>query len=230
MKKILLTVALSTAFAAVGFGQGYVGLANGTASKISANATLNGSTFTATGTTAGSYYFALFYAPSTDVSVSTVNGATSSAISGTSSLDTVGSFIFNDSSWTLDSSVLGVVGTRAGFIGDSTGSAQSAVPVAAGVTEDFVLLGWSGNIGSTVASVESFLNGQGPTTGWIGESAVGSQVVSAGAPSPVPPIWGSAPQIPGFTLGEVQPIPEPSTIALGVMGAAALLALRRKKA
>jgi hypothetical protein len=34
----------------------------------------------------------------------------------------------------------------------------------------------------------------------------------------------------GFSLGELQIVPEPSSIALGVMGAASLLALRRKKA
>jgi len=230
MKKLLLTAALSSAFAAASFGQGYIIFGNGTSTKVSVNAAVNGTTYTAIGTTANSYYFALFYS----ASATSVLGS-SAAVVGGSTADTSSAFVTSDSNWTLDPGVLGVNGTRAGFMGDASGASETAVPLASATTGEFVVLGWSANIGSSEANVLSFLNGTdvqnsaAVLSGWVGESAVGDQVLSPGTPSPVNSIFGAAPQVPGFALGEVV-IPEPSTIALGVMGAASLLALRRKKA
>jgi hypothetical protein len=66
-------------------------------------------------------------------------------------------------------------------------------------------------------------------TGYIGESAVGQNYTLGGFGSP-PSLPGAtfgagAGQISGFTL---TPVPEPSTLALGLLGAAALLMRRRK--
>jgi hypothetical protein len=222
MKKTLITLALGTAAVASSFGQGYVGFFNGTASKVSVNSSVGGTSFAATPATANAYYYALFYAGPTVTTVLTSAAAVVAAAP-----------VLSDANWTFDSGVLGASTARAGFMGDSTGGTQSAVSLAAGTTGEFVVVGWSANIGSTEQNLAEFLAGTdaGVSSGFVGESAVGSQTVSAGAPSPVGNIFGAAPQIPGFDLGgAISPSPEPTTIALGVMGAASLLAFRRKKA
>ncbi len=67
------------------------------------------------------------------------------------------------------------------------------------------------------------------STGYTGQSAIGQNYTLGGfgtPPSLPGPTFGTgAGQIQGFTLN---PVPEPSTIALGLLGAAALLFRRRK--
>jgi hypothetical protein len=67
------------------------------------------------------------------------------------------------------------------------------------------------------------------STGYAGESAIGQNYTLGGfgtPPSIAGPTFGTAPgQIQGFTLN---PVPEPSTIVLGLLGAAGLLFRRRK--
>jgi len=150
-----------------------------------------------------------------------------------------GSYAYSDATWTFDA--LAVSGSAAGkftpVTADSNGGANVQIPGAPPAAQ-FVILGWSGNIGSTLASVEAWLGdtaNQG-ATGWVGESAVsGTFPTGSAAPGslaqPQQLVSGTAPGLSGWTLGEyTSPVPEPSSIALGVMGAASLLALRRKKA
>jgi hypothetical protein len=141
--------------------------------------------------------------------------------------------VFSDSNWTFDG--YGVSATKAGtFAATTLDSAQFTQIPGEPASTYLVVVGWSANIGSTVASLESFLAGtdSGVTSGFVGESSVSGlfNTGTAGSSSPPSAVFGStSPAIPGFDIGYSQ-VPEPSTIALGVMGAASLLALRRKKA
>lgn len=91
--------------------------------------------------------------------------------------------------------------------------------------------GWSANLGNSWADVETAVAG-GASVGWWGRSAVGTYMLGPALP---PPSWtvmvgGTPPagvvQVPGF---ELVPVPEPSTIALGVLGLAGLFFVRRRK-
>ncbi|MDB6122696.1 MAG: hypothetical protein JWQ71_1689 [Pedosphaera sp.] len=83
----------------------------------------------------------------------------------------------------------------------------------------FQVRGWSGNFASYEAAYAA-------GTGYIGVSTMFS-AHTGGA--------GSPPETPASTLGTaftgltISPVPEPSTIALGGLGAAALLLFRRRK-
>jgi hypothetical protein len=64
------------------------------------------------------------------------------------------------------------------------------------------------------------------TTGYVGNSGIGlNYTLAGGATTPSLTFGNGAGQVQGFTLN---PVPEPSTIALGLLGAAALFLRRRK--
>jgi hypothetical protein len=233
MKNTIAIITLSVAAAYSSFAQGEVILQNTVHQQISGNSAVGGPS---TGVLAFSgnvsvYYYALF----DSVSATTVAGSGSTTVIPTAP-GTPGSYVFSDNNWTFDAyaSSSTSAGKFAATAPDSNGDTViPGTPTAA----QFVVVGWSGNIGSTVAAVEAWLNPATTSgvTGWIGESAV-SGLFSTGNGSPgssSPPsavVSGSAPGLSAWTLGEYTPVPEPSSIALGVMGAASLLALRRKKA
>jgi hypothetical protein len=92
-------------------------------------------------------------------------------------------------------------------------------------------VGWSANIGSTLGSLESFVDGTSSVTyGYIGESAVSGLITPGnGTTLTVPALFDTAaPALSGFTLGEYYytSTPEPSTIALATLGTCCLLARR----
>jgi hypothetical protein len=211
MKNTIATIALSLVAGYTGFSQGEVEFQNSSQAKVSVNSAATPATFSAI-TGAGAYYFALFNSANTTVA---------------------GTYAFNDANWTFDG--YGISASKTGVFAATTldGAGFTQIP-GEPVSSQFVVVGWSSNIGTTIASVEAFLKGTdgGVTSGFLGESAVSGLFYTgtAGSSSPPAAVLGStAPAIPGFDLGYTQ-VPEPSTIALGIMGAASLLALRRKKA
>jgi hypothetical protein len=230
MKKALTIITITAGLAVTSQAQGLVNFNNSSAAgtKISINSVLGGA---ATGLAAVSpsaaaptYYYALF----SSTSATTVAGSGSAAVIPTAA--GVGDYAFSDPNWTWDAYAQS--GTTRG--GQVTGSTSLAIPgIGGGSTGQFVILGWSSNIGSTVASLESFLAGTdaGVQTGFVGESSVtGALTLGNGAGITTPSPFGTtAPVTPGFVLGTVT-VPEPTSIALGVMGGLSLLALRRKKA
>jgi len=243
MKTTLAIVTLSVAAAYSSFAQGEVLFANGNHEQISANSDVGGPT---TGVLTFSseisvYYYALYYS----VAVTSVAGSGSIAVIPTSP-SSPGSYAFSDSNWTFDAYASST--TSAGKFTALTPDSNGATPVPGvpiGSSAQFVIVGWSGNIGSTINSVENWLAGnEGYMPGWIGESAV-SGAISTGSAAPgsqtfpLELVNGSAPGLSAFTLGEYGILggegpppttPEPTTLAMGLMGAASLLALRRKKA
>lgn len=239
MKKALFTLAAAVAAVASSYGQGYVVFGNQAGvTSVAVNSAGALSTFTPTANTASpSYYYALFYATS---SSATFNGS-SAGVVGTPTGDTVNSFVTGSSLFTQDAGVLGVNNTAGrtggGFADSNPNNIANGTPVPAGTQDAFIVLGWSANIGSTIASVQSFLNGTdtGVTSGFIGQSPVGVVTLSPGGNVAINNLFSSGTagdkSIPGFDLGYVSaPTPEPTSIALGVMGGLSLLALRRKKA
>lgn len=145
----------------------------------------------------------------------------------------VGTWVTSDSNWTANN-VLGT-NTTAGRFASSSPNADGSTTVqglSAGTTANFVVLAWSSNIGSTLASFESWLASPNLVAGqtyYIGESAVGSQTAGNGGSIPNPGLFGTvSPGISGFTLGLVT-VPEPGTMALAALGGASLLLFRRKK-
>jgi hypothetical protein len=230
MKNTIAILALSAATAYTGFSQGEIQFLNGNKTQISVNSALGGAATSTSTAGTGLYYYALF---SSVASTSVANVGTAAEIPTTG---TAPAFVFSDNTWTFDNDY-GTSTASAGKLQaetlDSNGYTQ--IP-GSPASAQFVVIGWSANIGSTLTSVESWLAGaDGAELGYIGESAVsGSFGTGNGSPgsTATPGILFSptAPALAGFTLGQFTPSPEPSTIALGVMGACSLLALRRKKA
>ena len=104
------------------------------------------------------------------------------------------------------------------------GGSAYALPAgyASGTQYAFQVRSWSGADG---ASYEAAL-ASGDSALVAGVSADGL-VTPGGGPNPAAALFGTSPgQVGGFNLA---PVPEPTTLALGGLGAAALLLFRRKK-
>jgi hypothetical protein len=116
------------------------------------------------------------------------------------------------------------------FIGTFNGGTSYAItPSTQGAQVAFMFAAWSITTGSLTYSgaYDPAIN---PTSaGYAGTSLIGQNYTLGGGG--VPPLIPAATfgsgvgQIPGFTL---TPVPEPSTIVLGIIGVAALLLRRRK--
>jgi len=100
----------------------------------------------------------------------------------------------------------------------------------AGTTMFFEVAGWSASEGAIFNN--SWLVNNAPNnsfnwaSGFFGLSGIGSGVATA-SPAPAFPLFGGT-ALPGFSLGVV-PVPEPTSMALAGLGAAALLIFRRRK-
>ena len=227
MKKLITTITALAIVSVSAYAQGYVNFANSSAaaSKISTNSVPGGSATGLTTATAGSFYYALFYSSS----ATTVNG---SALGVTPSASATGSYVWNDSNWAF----AGCYATNATTVGRVSGNTSAngtgavVTGVAGGASAYFVVVGWSANLGSTLAAMEASLaSGTWNGTAWVGESAV-STLLQIGDGSSVsnPTLIAASGAVPGFTMGVV-PVPEPGTIALACLGGASLLLFRRKK-
>jgi hypothetical protein len=245
MKKTIITLAVLGAVVSSGFSQGFVFFTGGAANatKVSTNSALNGA---ATGRVLGdgSYYYALFASSSQTA----VNGNTA-AFSGSN-----GSYVFQNLGGGTASTGWALVGigtnnsTSTGTPGQFTAASQGTTSgnqaglnadnsltvsgIAGGAAGNFVVIGWSVNIGSTLAALETWYGGgAGSTLGWVGQSRVGDgQTLGDGGSNPTQNVFGSTANfINGFTLGEFVPTPEPGTLALAALGGASLLLFRRKK-
>jgi len=227
MKKVLTIVAVGLLAVSSSFAQGTVNFAGGT-TKVSTSATLGGAGTLIAGNTSSTpnYYFALFFSTTT----ANVNGSTA-ALGGST---TGYAFQTTGQGWTF-SQDYATNTTTAGRFSSAVADANGITTVsglAGGAAAYFTVVGWSSNIGSTVANLQSFLAGTEQVTGtaYVGESAV-SGLITTGAGLGTPAaLFGAAPAIPGWQLVTTVATPEPSSIALGAMGVASLLAFRRKKA
>jgi len=220
MKKVL-TLAAVLGTASASFGQGYVDFHNLSTTRVS-----NGTTLQPVAAV-GSYYYALLVAPATQNTVGTTDGSFSG--------------------WTF--AAYGGNAASAGRLTGNTTTDGLGVQIAGygpSATADFVVVGWSANIGSDWATVSQGFHGYGAngtwtvtdsskpggsSAAWFGVSSVAQDIPLAPSTGPFNSVFGpsSAGQIQGFQLQSVT-IPEPTTFALAGLGAAALVIFRRRKA
>jgi len=225
--KMLFIIFCVSIIATTAFGQGEVSFINSSATLVRTNAIGAGGTAGPTATNRGGFYYAVFTAPPTVTSLSPLDLLTPT--------------------WTFT----GLYGTNLAFStgGRLNGGLDAIVPTGwpAGVTNSFVVVGWSANVSgkdwSSVAAQlagASFHNGVWSGTNWLLSSSDGFFGISAlgfGVAGPpggiVPPfsLFGPAPNLLGTPISTgfdlfVIIAPEPSTWALAGIGATLLLVAR----
>ena len=227
MKKTILTLAVLGAIASQGFSQGWVNFSAGTSAstRISTNAAVGSAT--GAGLTAANatqlFYYALFAS-----AANTAVGSTSAAISGANA----NYVVKNLTGWSFVGYATNGAAGRVVSFGPNSDNSYSVAGIAGGATAQFVLLGWSANVGATTADITTWINGNyASAQGWIGQSAVsGALALGDGSLNITPAVFGGGTgQLGGFVLGLTPPVPEPGTLALAALGFGSLLALRRKK-
>jgi hypothetical protein len=230
MKKSLLTLAFAVLAVASTQAQGLVVFASGTQTVSTNNSAgisgLGGSGTGKTVASANTFYYALFVS----TSATTVNGS-AAAVSGIAATN-----LFS-SSFAPVTNVLAAANTVLGRWSSLTANgsgADTVAGIAGGANAQFVYLGWSANLGTSLSALETSLATPG-TVGFIGQSAVGgTQTLGDGNLVLTPNLSGAAaPGIAGFTLGSfaipIVPTPEPATLALAGLSGASLLLFRRRK-
>lgn len=156
----------------------------------------------------GSYIFALFAAPTSQITVD-------ASLSG----------------WDLTTAD-GVNTVIPGLMNgndDSSGPSASILGWGPGETANFVVVGWSANIGTTWGAASAWWNNGNPNSGpsgYFAISGIAQDVLVGGADVPIPTIFGptAGGEVQGFTLNYYS-VPEPSTFSLACL--AAMLSLFR---
>jgi len=210
MKKILTAIAI-VATTVAAFAQGYVTLSNGTGTFYSTNGVANLAAGETANTTA--YYF--------DVLVQAWTG-TVVAATGANNPWTIG--VWSDTGVLTPNAQNG----QPGKITAQTG--VTAASWAVGLTNEFVIVGWSADLGTTWSAAKtSFGLNEGTWYGWTLPSFAASGAAPPGVASI---LWSNAGAQPyGNPIGtgmELNPVPEPTTLALAGLGGLALLLLRRR--
>jgi len=237
MKKILTVIAAVVVASIAAQGQGLVNFVNSAAagSKISVNSAVGGAATGLTPAVANNFYYALFYS----TSATTVAGSGSGAIIPGASLNQ--SYAWSDAAWTFSGDYASNSATAGRVLGNSSATSSGAVVtgLAGGAFAQFVVIGWSANLGTTLAQAQAAYNaavlagGVSAAGSFLGESAVSPAVqVGDGVSVPNPAIIAASGAVTGFTLGAlpvVSSVPEPGTMALAGLGGLSLLAFRRNK-
>jgi hypothetical protein len=222
MKKLILATVLATCAVASTQAQGLIIFSSST-QNLSTNNTAPQLGATASGKLlgAGNYYFALFFS----ATATTVGGTQTGAIQGTN-----GVYAFNDNNWTAVSGVATNTGTSGRFTAAAPNAdGSTTIPtIAAGSSAEFVVIGWSASLGTSLSQVMGDYNS---ANGFIGQSAVSGAISTGnGGNLPTPNLFGGiAPQLQAFQLGSVVATPEPATLALAGLSGASLLLFRRRK-
>jgi hypothetical protein len=199
MKKILITALLAALTAGSSFAQGQVGFGNTASNAVFLSS--SGGTTKMFGS-AGTYDFGLYMGSAGTTSLSGMQ-LVALALSPNATTST----IFN----------AGLFSYTGGTV-NSPGNVANTLNFAAGTQYAFFVAGWAASAGSYDNAIT--------TQAYNGISALGF-ITPVSSPTPIPSVFGTAAgQIGSFTLVAG---PEPATIAIGGLGAAALLLFRRRK-
>jgi hypothetical protein len=210
MKK-LLTIAALVGATSLSFAQGTVNFANTATTLVSAGGVA------IPGPSVSPFIFGVFLAPST-----TTDAPGTGVPILAPQFQTAGNYASN-------AATAGRIQTRTAVdVGTSLG-------LGPGSTVDFIVRVWSANAGATwQEALASWNNGAPlPHVGagmWLGQSVVGNNIVLGGGPIPNTGLFGAG-------LNQIQtgfdavyyPVPEPTSMALAGLGAAAMLIFRRRK-
>lgn len=221
MKKILAILSLA-AVTTLCNAQGNIyfysfsGMQTNTAKSSFIGGTESGGAGGVTMSAAGSYYYTLLLS-------STDPGSTDPLTAGWTQA------IYSNTTSTVTSPFSGnnYPGIAGAFEGPNGTASTTIANWGAGVSDYFMVVGWSANLGSDWATVSAELAGDSwVTQGYFGVSSEGHLASGLGGTSPATSLIGGGPgQVGVFTLYAV---PEPTTLALAGLGGMALLAFRRK--
>ena len=210
-KAMMLSLAALFGVVPSSFGQGIVDFENFNNSLIYTNSVHNGAATGLMSGPAGAFYFALFAAPTNQTTVN-------NSLTG----------------WGLVSSY-GYNTTTPGLMNGNTTTDPGTLVLFYGPGEqaNFLVVGWSANIGNNWGLAQAWWNNGNPNSGPSGYFAISSiaqDVLVGGDPFPVPTIFGptAGGEVQGFTLNYYA-VPEPSIFALAEFGFIAALVLRRRK-
>ena len=208
-KALPLSLAILLAIVSVSYGQGEVDFENFNNSLIS---TSGGPTTGLISGAPGSYYFALLEAPINQTTVNSSLSGWGDVASPAINTATPGLIYGND---------------------DPTGPGATLLVSPSGLPANFVVVGWSANIGNDWGLAQAWWNNGNPNSGpsgYFGISDIAQDVLVGGNPFPVPTIFGptAGGEVQGFTLNYYA-VPEPSIFALAEFGFIAALVLRRRK-
>lgn len=215
MKKVLIIAALVSIGGMV-YGQGHVTFANSSTTLAATEANLTGGGVVSNVFPAATFTFGLFVGPGTSTTFAALTGGTNLPVATAANS--------------------GLAGRFAG------GNVTLPAPFDGSAAVNFIVLGWDNALGANWGAIRSAVDWTGtgnatwnfsagaPAAGthFLGASSIGFFTPSTGIATP-PNIFGvAAGQVPGFHLMEVA-VPEPSTIALGVLGLIGMLVIRRRK-
>ncbi len=213
--KNLLTIATLFSAASLSFGQGIIDFENFNNSPVSTS----GPTTGLISGPVGSYYFALMQGFINATSIdATLDNGTSLANGG----------------WIFSGNLAKNTSTPGLLNGNyTTDPGVDIIGGPSGYPENFAVIGWSANIGTTYADAKAWWNNGNPNSGqsgYFGISDIAQDVLVGGNPYPVPTIFGPTPggEIQGFTLNYYS-VPEPSTFALAGLGVVAFLAFGHRR-
>ncbi|MGD0259053.1 MAG: LamG domain-containing protein [Verrucomicrobiota bacterium] len=200
MKK-LLTIANLLAALSPSFGLGIVDFENFSNSLIYTNAVHNGPATGLISGAAGAYYFALLSGLTNATTIdATLDNGTPLASGG---------WVYED---------LGTNTATPGLMnGNYTTDPGVGVSQSSGDPANFVVVGWSANIGTTFSQAKIWWNNGCPTagpSGYFGISGIAQDIIVGGNPYPVPTIFGPTPryEIQGFTLNWYALPPQVATL------------------
>lgn len=127
----------------------------------------------------------------------------------------------NSAAWRTTGLITGNSGVSAGRLTSTAATAITGMPFSTGVGDTVAVQvrGWSVNLGANFAAASA-----SSATGWLGSSGGANFTLAAAIPPPTVVMDSIGPLVLA-----AWPVPEPSVIALGLLGLGAVLAIRRRK-